>query len=197
MDKLLGQLSWIVAVLFSGKSDQTIVVNVHFEWVKASYKHVDTQVILQTIDQMWIGDVFASQDALFFVDFSVVLNDFDTTTTTCSHRLENPQSRLVPFSLSLECFIVLCQQKTDWSYYKVLWILDTHTVHVSPEKIFSAELRGAWEMVCLLVLVESLDVVSHDVACPLNVEVGVCSLNHVKSGIFARVDHCVVDVSGV
>ena len=52
-------------------------------------------------------------------------------------------------------------------------------------------------MIGLLVLVEHLDVVGVDVARPLHVKVLIAALDHVETRILTRVDHGVVDVSGV
>ena len=41
------------------------------------------------------------------------------------------------------------------------------------------------------------DVAGSNVARPLNVEVGVASFDHNKSGVFERIDHCVIDVGVV
>ena len=50
MDKLFGQLVRIIAVLFSRKSHQAVVVHVNFQGIETGYKDIDTQIILKPID---------------------------------------------------------------------------------------------------------------------------------------------------
>lgn len=76
-------------------------------------------------------------------------------------------------------------------------MLNAQAVHVTPKEVLATELRAAWEVVGLLILVEVPYVVAGDVAGPLKVKVDVVALDHVKTGIFARVHHSVVDVSRV
>ena len=53
-------------------------------------------------------------------------------------------------------------------------------------------------MVCLLILIQMLDVIRTDVASPLQIEqVGVAGVEHVKPGRFARIDHRIVNVCSV
>ena len=52
-------------------------------------------------------------------------------------------------------------------------------------------------MVCLLVLIKSLDVIGCDVARPLHIEVVVVALDHGEASVFASVNHSVVDVGRV
>ena len=49
-------------------------------------------------------------------------------------------------------------------------------------------------MVSLLVLVQALDVIRCDVACPLHIEERVVAFDHDQARVFARVDDCVVNV---
>jgi len=76
-------------------------------------------------------------------------------------------------------------------------VLHSQTVHISPQQVFPAQLRAAWEVVCLLVLVEPFDVIGRDVARPLHIEVVVVALDHSEARVFARVHHSVVDVGRV
>ena len=68
MDELLSKLVGIVVVLFSCKSYQTITVHVNFERVKTGDEHVDSQIILQSIDQVRIRNVLAGQHSFSLVD---------------------------------------------------------------------------------------------------------------------------------
>ena len=49
-------------------------------------------------------------------------------------------------------------------------------------------------MVCLLILVQHLNVVGVNVASPLHVEVLIVAFDHIKTSVFARVHHSIVNV---
>ena len=76
-------------------------------------------------------------------------------------------------------------------------MLDSETIHIAPEQVFAAELRRAWEVIRLLILVQSLDVIRRDIASPLYIEILVDTLYHVKPCILARIDHSVVNMGRV
>ena len=46
MYKLLGQLVWVIVILFSCEADKAITIHIHFKWIEACDKYVDSQVIL-------------------------------------------------------------------------------------------------------------------------------------------------------
>ena len=49
MDVLFLQLAWVIRVPFSRKSNQPIVVHVNSQGIEAGDEHIDTQVVLETI----------------------------------------------------------------------------------------------------------------------------------------------------
>ena len=106
MYELLSQLVWVIVILLSCKADKTITVHIHFEGVEACDKYVDSQIILQPINKVWIGDILARKNAFSFVDFGVMLNNFDASATTSRNRLEDPKCTRFPLSLTLKEIIV-------------------------------------------------------------------------------------------
>ena len=52
-------------------------------------------------------------------------------------------------------------------------------------------------MICLLIFIESLDIIRCDIAGPLYIEELIVALDHIEACIFARVDHSVVNVRRV
>ena len=125
------------------------------------------------------------------------LDNFDSSATTSRHGFEDPKGGRVALSLALEKLVVFWEQVTDWCDEKVFWVFHSQTVHITPQQVFPAQLRAAREVVSLLVLVEPLDVIGGDVACPLDIEVVVVALDHCEARVFASVNHSIVDVSWV
>lgn len=76
-------------------------------------------------------------------------------------------------------------------------MLDSESIDVTPKQVFAAQLRRPWEMICLLILVQVLDIIGRNVACPLHIKVLIVTLDHVETSILASVDYGVVDVSRV
>ena len=106
MYEFLSQLVWVIVILLSCKADKTITVHIHFKGVEACDKYVDSQIILQPINKVWIGDILARKNAFSFVDFGVMLNNFYASATTSRHRLKDPKCTGLPLSLTLKEIIV-------------------------------------------------------------------------------------------
>ena len=107
MYELLSQLVWVIVILLSCKADKTITVHIHFEGVEACDKYVDSQIILQPINKVWIGDILARKNAFSFVDFGVMLNNFNASATTSRHRLKDPERGRIPLPFVLERLVLL------------------------------------------------------------------------------------------
>ncbi len=82
---------------------------------------------------MWVGNILASQDAFSFVYFGVVLDDFNSSSTASSYRLQNPKCGRVALSLALKLLIVIREKVTHWCDNEILWMLNSESVHVPPE----------------------------------------------------------------
>ena len=143
---------------------------------------------------MWISDIFTGQNALPLIYLCIMLYNFDSPATARRYRFQNPQRTRISLSLLLKQLKVLRKQVTHRRNQKVLRELNPQPVHISPEQVFPTELGRPWEVICLLIFVEHFDVVRVDVTRPLHVEVLVVAFDHVEAGVFARVNHCIVDV---
>ena len=90
MNEFLGQLCGIVTIWLSGEPDETVLVEVDFERVETGDEHVDSQVILQAVDQMWVGNVTRSKHALTLANPRLTRNYLNATTTGGSFGLQDP-----------------------------------------------------------------------------------------------------------
>ena len=127
----------------------------------------------------------------------MVLDNLDSSTATGSDWLQDPESCGFPLPFCLELVIVFGEQVAHGCDNEVYWVLDPEPVHVAPKEILPPELRRAWEVIRLLILVQPFDVGSCDVPGPLQVEVGIGPFDHIEACILARVDNGIVDVRRV
>ena len=70
-----------VCILLSGKSSQTFLEEIHFKWIKSRHERINAQIVLETIDQVRVADVLGHDIARLALDFLLLADDFDTTTT--------------------------------------------------------------------------------------------------------------------
>ena len=89
---------------------------------------------------MWVGNVFAGQNSFSFVNFRVVLDNFDATSTASGHGFQDPKSGWVPLTLALKLLIVIRKKVTHWRDNEIRWMLYSKPVHVSPEQVFPTKL---------------------------------------------------------
>jgi len=145
-----------------------------------------------------VRDVLGCQHAFLLRDALCAVIDLDASATTSSNRLEDPEGARITLTLSIEGLVLLMDEVADRCDYEVFGELGAHAAHVTPEQIFSAKLRGAREVVRLLILIEVLNVFRANVACPLQIEqVTVVGLEQVEACSLARVNHCIVDARRV
>lgn len=57
MDESLADILGLGVVLVSCKSSQSLLEHVNPQGVVASYHNVDPKIVLEVVDQVWIGDV--------------------------------------------------------------------------------------------------------------------------------------------
>ena len=194
---LLGELAGVVAVFLSGEPYEAVVVDVGLQGAEARHEDVHSQIVLQPINEMRVGDVLAGEDTLTFVNLRVALDNLDSTATTCRDWLQDPEIARVLLSFRLKFLIVFRKQVAHGCKYKFGRVLNPESVHVAPQKVLPAELGRPREVVRLLILVQPLNVFCCDVACPLHVEICIDTFDHVEAGILASVDDCVVDVGRI
>ena len=70
-----------VCILLCGKSSQTFLEEIHFKWIKSCHERINAQIVLETIDQVRVADVLGHDIARLALDFLLLADDFDTTTT--------------------------------------------------------------------------------------------------------------------
>ena len=70
-----------VRILLCGKSSQTFLEEIHFKWIKSCHERINAQIVLETIDQVRVADVLGHDIARLALDFLLLADDFDTTTT--------------------------------------------------------------------------------------------------------------------
>ena len=70
-----------ICILLCGKSSQTFLEEIHFKWIKSCHERINAQIVLETIDQVWVADVLGHDIARLALNFLLLANDFDTTTT--------------------------------------------------------------------------------------------------------------------
>jgi len=89
VDVPLFSLFWIVSVLLSSKSHEALVEQVHLEWIEASDEGIDPQIVLETVNQMRIGNVLGHDVAGLALDLLLAANNFNSPTATRRVRLHN------------------------------------------------------------------------------------------------------------
>jgi hypothetical protein len=82
-----------------------------------------------------ILQVLARKDAFFFADSLLAITNFDSTTTTCSNRLEDVELIVLSVALSicLESFIVFRENETHWTDVEVFWEFEPHPINIAPK----------------------------------------------------------------
>ena len=78
-----------IGVFLCGESCQSFLEQIYFQWIKASNKCIDPEIILEAIDQMWIRDVLRDNVARLPLDFCFAPNNFDASTARGRTRLHD------------------------------------------------------------------------------------------------------------
>ena len=91
MDIFFLQFARVVGVLFGCETDQAVIVHVDSQRIEARHQNIHAEIVLQTIDKVWIGDILSRQVAFFLGDALCAIVNFNTATAACSDRFEDPQ----------------------------------------------------------------------------------------------------------
>ena len=70
-----------VSVLLSGEPGQSLLEEVDFQRVEAGHKRIDSQIVLEAVNQMRIGDVLRDNVAWLPFYFLLAADNFDSTAT--------------------------------------------------------------------------------------------------------------------
>ncbi len=155
-------------VLHRGESGQAVLAQVNPERIHRGHQHVQPQVELIAVDQVWILHVLLHDNRNVFWYLLVSVYDFDTVAPVRRRGLHYPNVvvfRLLP--LDAEDLLVRGQdvrQRHDVEL--AVAVLGLHILDVPPQKVLAADLVRAREVVELLVVVQILVLAALDLVGP-------------------------------
>ena len=196
MDELLLGGFLGIGVFLGRESDQALLHQVDFERVKARYKSIDPQIVLEAMDQVGIADVLGDHIAWLPLDFLLLADDLDATSATGGAWLHDVHVLVVViFSVHDELPVVVWEEVSLWA--EVILLEDSsHSAEVLPHQILAADLETLWKVIDFLILRCLLEVFRFGLSCPHNVPFGAVGANYPEASILQTVDYRIVDVSG-
>ena len=79
MDKALIRIFLTVGVLLSGETHQPLLKQIHLEGIKSGHKSVNSKIIFETFDQVWVADVLRDDVARLPFHLLLLTYDFDAS----------------------------------------------------------------------------------------------------------------------
>ena len=79
MNESLIDILLTICVLLCSEASQSLLKEVYLERIKSCDERIDTQIILEAIDQVWVADVLRNNVAWLALDFLLLPNDFNPT----------------------------------------------------------------------------------------------------------------------
>ena len=193
MNILFLQLSRIIWILFRGKTNQAIFVDIYAQRIETRNEYVYSQIIFQLVDQVRVRDIFTGKNTFFFRYLLSIANNSYSSATTSRNWLQNPQTWwFFSGSLILKRIPIFVYEVAHWRNRKNISEFDPHAIHILPKQIFTAKLGRTRKMVRFLVPIQMFDVIRHYVSSPLHIEIGIIWFEHCKSGNLACIHHSVV-----
>ena len=196
MDEALFQRCLRCRVGHCGKADQAIFKQVDFDRVKTCDKHVESQIVLVSLDQMWLADVFGDDASSSFIDGLFLSDDSDAFAAAGSIRFHNVHVFEVA-CLSVDCpaLVVLWENVSWWSYVKSFTVESSHPLYIPPHVVFPSDRPRPSKMINMLLLIEIAEPPLPKQASPYDVPSSACHMTepcHLEC-----IDHTVVCVRGV
>ena len=151
-----------LGVCLRSKPSQAFLIHIDFHWFVRGDQHVDSQVKFVPVDQKRIRDIFANDTSFVHINVVDVVNNVDTSALTCVGWLDNPY---VLFALMLLQLLVVVVKVAEFVRQnvrvrrKVKRLLSKaflHANYIETEAIFARNFVTLREMVNLLVLVQTL-----------------------------------------
>ena len=68
-----------VSVFLGGEPGQSLLEEINFQGVKARHKRIDSQIVLEAVDQVRVRDVLGDNEARFPLHFLLAADNFDST----------------------------------------------------------------------------------------------------------------------
>jgi len=132
------------------------------------------------------------------LQFLVALDYADAFATAGGGRLENEVFGFTHclFAHLLVLGVLFGQDPRVGFDVELARVFQLHAKHVFPKHVLPPQIYGVWEVVDLLVLVQSQYILDGRIPCPYQIEV-LSSLQLLKPSIFHGVDDCVVDVGAI
>ena len=79
MDKALIRVFLTVGVLLGGETHQPLLKQIHLEGIKSGHKSVNSKIIFETFDQVWVAHVLRHHIARLPLHLLLLTYDFDST----------------------------------------------------------------------------------------------------------------------
>ena len=79
MDEALIRIFLTVGVLLGGETYQPLLKQIHLEGIKSGHKSVNSKIIFETFDQVWVADVLRDDVARLPLHLLLLTYDFDST----------------------------------------------------------------------------------------------------------------------
>ena len=194
MDEALVHGFLVVCVLLSGESHQAFVEEIDLEWVEGCDESVDTQIILETFNQVRIRHVLGDNIARLAFDFLFLADDFDATTTGRCARLHDVHvAEIFSLTIHAELAIIVREQVGLWTEIELL----KHSLHpadILPHHVLATDLERLREVIDLLILGGFFQVFGLGLTCPHDIPFRAIWSNYAEASSLERIDHRIVDM---
>ena len=81
MNEPLIDILLAIGVLLCCEASQSLLKEVHLEWIKASHERIYAQIILEAIDQVRVTHILRHNVAWLALDFLLLADYFDASAT--------------------------------------------------------------------------------------------------------------------
>ena len=141
MDVPLVDCLLTVCVLLRCETYEALPEEVDFERVEAGHQGIDSQIVLEAINQVWIAHVLGHHVAWLALDFLFLADDFDTTTARGGRWLHDVHV-LVVFGFTIHAeFSIIVGEKVRLGAKIEFGEDATHPTDVLPHHVLAANLE--------------------------------------------------------
>ena len=141
-------------VCVGGKTCESFLKHINSQGIVAANQHIDSQVVLETINGMWVRNVFWDKIILSIFYFGVPANHLYPSSTRCIRWFHDPQTSFFSiFAEHLETVEIIGKQIGHRNKIIGLRMRSSLFIQIFPHAILASQLPAARKMIHLLISV--------------------------------------------
>jgi hypothetical protein len=104
--KFLFKVRFRRVILLGGEAHQSVVVHIYTQWIETCDTYIHSQIVLETVYQVRVDDVFRYDAVALFADCCVFVDYADAASAGRRRGLLDPSSLRVLFAIGVEASVV-------------------------------------------------------------------------------------------